>query len=269
MDATRLDSIPDASVEEIQAFHLFEHLDVARTTAALDEWKRVLAPGGRLILELPNLARCLRVVGTHFDERGVDLAMCGIYGYPPDIAKNPSDYQHRWGWTPETLRATLELAGFTDVRQKPATQTWREATLFDRDMRIEATRPRDRAAAVPQPPAAPETDPLPVQDHELYALRKRMIELSRKNLALYQELERKEKRREHLLAEHEAAIAAERARHAEEIKRREEAIERLKGAVAQRDRIIDQLRSSTAWKIGISLTRPARGAIEHLRGRKG
>jgi hypothetical protein len=57
-DALRL-PLARESVCQIEARHLVEHLGYAGTVYALAEWRRVLAPGGRLNLETPDrLATC-------------------------------------------------------------------------------------------------------------------------------------------------------------------------------------------------------------------
>jgi radical SAM protein with 4Fe4S-binding SPASM domain len=52
-DALRL-PLAAACVEHIEARHLVEHLGYAGTIFALAEWRRVLAPGGTLLLETPD-----------------------------------------------------------------------------------------------------------------------------------------------------------------------------------------------------------------------
>ena len=134
---SRADSLPtlaDGCAEAIECCHLFEHLTITEARAALREWRRLLTPGGELRLELPDFAQCVRLIGTDVD--GWDLGMIGLYGYPPAIDVEGAPQLHKWGWTPESLRAELEAAGFVDVRQVPITQTWRKAARYDRDMRL-------------------------------------------------------------------------------------------------------------------------------------
>jgi SAM-dependent methyltransferase len=51
-DATRLESIEDATYDFLLASHILEH--VANPIKALKEWHRVLRPGGSLLVLLPN-----------------------------------------------------------------------------------------------------------------------------------------------------------------------------------------------------------------------
>ncbi len=49
-----LHSLEDASLSGISAFHFIEHLQFSDLISVIDEAKRVLAPGGFLLLETPN-----------------------------------------------------------------------------------------------------------------------------------------------------------------------------------------------------------------------
>lgn len=138
--ADKLPMFADGSAQAIECCHLFEHLHLIEARAALREWLRVLAPGGWLYLELPNLQRCMETVGQFFDAEGNDLALVGMYGWPPDIAREGLWQTHKWGWTPTTLGKELLAAGFRGARQEPITQTWRPAAKFGRDMRIAARK---------------------------------------------------------------------------------------------------------------------------------
>lgn len=57
-----LASLPDNSYALITAFHVVEHIDFSQLTALVRDAKRVLIPGGMLILETPNPENL--VVGT-------------------------------------------------------------------------------------------------------------------------------------------------------------------------------------------------------------
>jgi len=55
----------DNSIEGIYSAHLIEHFDFFQAYHLLEEWKRVLSPGGRLEVETPNLeALCKALVET-------------------------------------------------------------------------------------------------------------------------------------------------------------------------------------------------------------
>jgi 2-polyprenyl-3-methyl-5-hydroxy-6-metoxy-1,4-benzoquinol methylase/GT2 family glycosyltransferase len=148
--AGRLPMFDDQSVDVVEANHLFEHLTLDEAHAALDEWARILKPGGELILELPDFDACVRVLGKYRDDAGYDMGLIGIYGWPPLIADEGAHQLHKWGWNRERLSAALRAAGFARVEVEPIRQTWRAAAKIGTLMRVRASR----AAASVAPPAA-------------------------------------------------------------------------------------------------------------------
>jgi|CXWL01.1.fsa_nt_gi glycosyltransferase involved in cell wall biosynthesis len=128
------------SVDTIEACHLFEHLPVHEARAALAEWARVLRDGGELLLELPNFDACVASLGHAEDSHGYDLAMVGIYGWPPHIEKYGPEMEHRWGWSPTSLAMELRTHGFSGIEQVPIAQAWRPAACIGRDFRIRAVK---------------------------------------------------------------------------------------------------------------------------------
>lgn len=131
-------AIPLASevADEILAVHLWEHFYRWQCDDVIKEWYRLLKPGARLVLELPDLTKACRnvvegVKGKHPDQ----LSMWALYGDPRE---GDEFMAHRWGWTPDTLREFLEAHGFNNIVERP-TQFHRTGH-FNRDMRIEAER---------------------------------------------------------------------------------------------------------------------------------
>jgi len=130
--------LPDECAEEIIALHLWEHFYKWQCDDVIKEWRRLLKPGGMLVLELPNLIKCCQnvidgkfVAGKHPDQ----LGMWGLYGDPRD---NDSFMAHRWAWSPQYLTEFLKAKGFIKIRE---TKTqWHPAGREHRDMRIEARK---------------------------------------------------------------------------------------------------------------------------------
>jgi predicted SAM-dependent methyltransferase len=113
-DVTNLPMFADKSVDEIHAIHLFEHIDRTKIHDAIAEWKRVLKPGGKLILELPCLDKiAAMIVRGVIDPR---LTMFGLFGDP----RYESEYmQHRWCYTYDEIREVLQHGGFSVSFDEP------------------------------------------------------------------------------------------------------------------------------------------------------
>jgi predicted SAM-dependent methyltransferase len=140
-DISEFRHFPDCSVERIESYHFLEHLDYFLARRTLQHFFRALVPGGMVILELPNLDVCIHSLGKYRAQDGIDLAMVGIYGYPPDVMHGGLPYVHKWGWTFDTLSNVLVEIGFIDICCHDIRQGYREAAHFDRDMQIRATKP--------------------------------------------------------------------------------------------------------------------------------
>lgn len=141
-DAASLPMFADASVDVIEANHLFEHFTYDGARAALREWARVLRPGGELVLEMPDFDACVRAIGRHRDDGGYDLGMIGLYGWPPFIREAGVPQIHKWGWTRTALAAELAEAGLDGVVFEPIRQTWRVAAKHGLLLRLRAARLR-------------------------------------------------------------------------------------------------------------------------------
>jgi hypothetical protein len=151
--ADHLPMILDASCETIDARHLLQHLDYAQAKAAFAEWDRVLVDGGELHLELPNLARCVELVGH--DVEGVDLGLALMFGLPSEDAKNGHLHLNRWAWTSSALIKELQEAGFTDAHEESVTAAVEGETPDLSSMRVVA---HARSGSAPVTPSHSDSD---------------------------------------------------------------------------------------------------------------
>jgi len=121
------------TIHEILSVHVVEHFYEWEVRDLLREWIRMLRPGGKLILETPNLLSACREIlsnpeNIRADVRGQRTMWC-LYGDPQH--KDPL-MCHKWLYTPDTLISLLEECGLEDIRQEPAKFKLKEP----RDMRI-------------------------------------------------------------------------------------------------------------------------------------
>jgi len=95
----------DNCSEEIKAIHLLEHLSFFEAIYALSEFFRVLEPGGKLIIETPDLKKaCQHYLDSTKEQKKEILGW--IYGIPHD------GLQHKLCFPPFLLIELLENAGF-------------------------------------------------------------------------------------------------------------------------------------------------------------
>jgi predicted SAM-dependent methyltransferase len=95
----------DNTVEEIYSSHALEHVGRQQIKPTLEEWHRVLKPGGRLTLEVPDLRWGCR----NFLNNQEDLWAFEVLFGNQDVEDGQF---HKWGFTPGSLCNYLRQAGF-------------------------------------------------------------------------------------------------------------------------------------------------------------
>lgn len=116
---------------EVLVVHALEHIAFYDTQRALQEWRRVLCPGGLLVIEVPNLEEaCIRYLQ---EPENATYGLFPIYG---DQSRGDILTVHKSGWTPKSLIRACTEAGFRSARQMPAQFKKREP----RDFRVEAVK---------------------------------------------------------------------------------------------------------------------------------
>ena len=138
-DIRDLRKIKSSIADEILAVHVIEHFYYWEVVPLLQSWRRLLKPGGKLILECPNLLYACQMIVENPEMhtqpgKAGQMSMWSLYGDPS--WKDPL-MCHKWAYTPVSLMAVLDEAGFQQAKQEPAQFKMREP----RDMRITALNP--------------------------------------------------------------------------------------------------------------------------------
>lgn len=133
-DIRNLEKFSDNYADEVLAVHVVEHFWRWEVGAILKEWVRVLKPGGKMILECPNLISACEEFLKDPDRCALpgqegQRTMWVFYGDP---SWSDPLMVHRWGYTPLSLAQVMFEAGLTELKQEPAQFKLREP----RDMRI-------------------------------------------------------------------------------------------------------------------------------------
>lgn len=105
----------DECADEILAVHVWEHFYECDHPHLASECRRVLKPGGLLVLEMPNLQLAARNFVN--DPENEQYGYWGIYG-DPKYSTDPH-MMHKGGWWPAKLEAFLNQHGFSGATSGP------------------------------------------------------------------------------------------------------------------------------------------------------
>lgn len=120
------------TIDLILSSHIIEHFNSTDAVKALKEWHRVLKPGGWLVMELPDLDKCMLMFLNATNNEQRKDALIGIYGRFDWVI-----YQgHQYGYNHPTLREILLSVGFKSTEKKHPLRNH----AFDRSMRIDAQK---------------------------------------------------------------------------------------------------------------------------------
>jgi SAM-dependent methyltransferase len=115
--------VPTGTVQAVWSAHNLEHLFPHEVPFALSEFHRVLAPGGFVLVTMPDLQQVAALVAegrledaAYMSAMGPISAIDMLYGHRASIAAGNHFMGHRGGFVATSLASHLERAGFQAVR---------------------------------------------------------------------------------------------------------------------------------------------------------
>ncbi len=140
-------SIASSSVDAIFSSHNIEHLYPHEVPLALNEFLRVLRPGGFALITCPDLRSVCQLIAedkltepAYVSPAGPIAPLDILYGHRASMAAGNLYMAHRCGFTQKVLVGTLQAAGIAQVASVTRPQmfdlwalatkeTWEEAAL--------------------------------------------------------------------------------------------------------------------------------------------
>lgn len=115
-------SIASSSVDAIFSSHNIEHLYPHEVPLALNEFLRVLRPGGFALITCPDLRSVCQLIAedkltepAYVSPAGPIAPLDILYGHRASMATGNLYMAHRCGFTQKVLVGTLQAAGFAQV----------------------------------------------------------------------------------------------------------------------------------------------------------
>ena len=132
-DVRDLSFLGDESAELLYASHVIEYFDRTQAQEVLQNWRRVLRPGGTLRLAVPDFAAMARL---YMENKDLDAYLGPLYGRM-EVGNTGEVIYHKTVYDFASLERVLNENGFGDVRR----YDWRKTIHKDVDDHSQAYLP--------------------------------------------------------------------------------------------------------------------------------
>lgn len=129
--------VDDASYDAVMACHVLEHLFAHEAAMALAEFFRVLKPGGKILIQVPDLQTIGGRLAADMPDNVIYSSPIGhitpldmLYGHKGSVGAGNLFMGHRYGYTQGNLTTALRHAGFDGVEIDRNTEYELKARAF-------------------------------------------------------------------------------------------------------------------------------------------
>lgn len=135
-------SLGDGVADEVRASHVLEHFPHGEVETVVKDWARVLKPGGRLKIAVPDFDWIVKAYSN--GHRGDYRLKHYLFGGQVD-----GDDFHKTFFNEDELKALLESAGLVDV--KPWESDAPDCSAYQVSLNLEGTKPAPKLTYAPTP----------------------------------------------------------------------------------------------------------------------
>ena len=108
--------VQENSVDEIFSRHFFEHLTFKQGATVLKKWHKILKPGGKCEMMLPNMTFHIdQWVNKRYEGKNLRHAKAGFWGWQRGELDDTWDI-HKSGYDRELLTIAVEQKGFVRIK---------------------------------------------------------------------------------------------------------------------------------------------------------